>query len=221
MNQREYSISVEDYLKAIYELSGPGGEAVSSEVAARLEIARASVSTMVRRLAQQGLLMLTRNRKLRLTKAGRDIALRLIRRHRVIESYLVTALGYTWDQVHREAERLEHGASDELVDRMAAHIGEPAVDPHGAPIPTARGKVALAATQALSDLAIGERAKIAYVEDEDPEFLRYLSALRLVPGASVRLVAREPYGGPLQIRIGSRTQPVGPSLAARVFVIAA
>jgi DtxR family Mn-dependent transcriptional regulator len=146
------------------------------------------------------------------------VALRLLRRHRVIEAYLVTALGYTWDRVHREAERLEHTASDELVDRMASRIGEPTVDPHGSPIPTAQGLVAEPAKRALADVAPGERVRIARVEDEDPELLRYLTSLRLLPGATIRIVAKEPFGGPLQVRVGSRTQRVNPSAAACVFV---
>lgn len=218
MGASEYSTSVEDYLKAIYELSGPSGDAVSSDVARRLNVARASVSTMVRRLSQQGLVVHPRHRGLRLSKKGYAAALRLIRRHRVLESYLVLELGYTWDRVHEEAERLEHSASQELIDRMAALIGEPTVDPHGAPIPTAGGKIAEAARRALSDLHVGEKARVARVEDEDAEFLRYLTSLRLLPGAAVRLVAREPFGGPLEIRVGSTTQRVGPAAAARIFV---
>ena len=218
VSKLEYSTSVEDYLKVIHELSRASGEAVSAEVAARLKIARASVSTMVRRLAKRGLIVHARNRRLRLTQKGRAAALRLVRRHRVLEAYLVAALGYTWDRVHKEAEHLEHSASDELIDRMATLIGDPTVDPHGAPIPTAGGKVAESATRALNDLTVGEKARIARVEDEDAEFLRYLTSLHLLPGTTVRLVGREPFGGSLQVRVASRTRRVGPSAAARVFV---
>jgi DtxR family Mn-dependent transcriptional regulator len=130
--------SVEDYLKAIFELEAVGGVAGTNEMATVLGIAPASVSGMIRRLADQGLIAHERYRGVRLTKAGRRAALRTIRRHRVIESYLTTALGYSWDRVHDEAERLEHAASDELIDRMASAIGEPATDPHGSPIPSRR-----------------------------------------------------------------------------------
>jgi len=130
--------SVEDYLKAIFELEAAAGVAGTNEVAAALRIAPASVSGMIRRLADQGLIAHEPYRGVRLTKAGRRAALRTIRRHRVIESYLTTALGYSWDRVHDEAERLEHAASDELIDRMASAIGEPAIDPHGSPIPSRR-----------------------------------------------------------------------------------
>ena len=126
----------EDYLKAIYAIGKGSGPAATNEIAQRLAIAPASVSGMVRRLANQGLLAYERYHGVKLTESGRRAALRTLRRHRVIEAYLSQALGYPWDRVHDEAERLEHAASDELVDRMAATIGEPEVDPHGAPIPT-------------------------------------------------------------------------------------
>jgi len=214
------SASVEDYLKAIYELSRETGSAVTTEVASRLAVATASVSAMVRRLTGQGLVSHERYGALRLTKKGRTVALQTVRRHRVIEAYLVTALGYGWDEVHQEAERLEHAASPELINRMAAAIGEPAVDPHGAPIPTAHGTLEEPRHRKLLDLAPGERARIVQVEDEDPELLRYLASMRFVPGASIRCVKKEPYEGPLTIRVGSKNQIIGPALAARVFVSA-
>jgi DtxR family Mn-dependent transcriptional regulator len=213
-----YTVSVEDYLKAIFELSRATGSAATSEVALRLHVASASVSAMVRRLTGQRLVSHERYGALRLTKKGRTVALQLVRRHRVIEAYLVSALGYTWDEVHSEAERLEHAASPELIHRMASAIGEPAVDPHGAPIPTAHGKLEEPKYRTLGDLAPGERARIVRVEDEDPELLRYLAALRFVPGASVRCLKKEPYEGPLTIRVGSKAHIIGPPLAARVFV---
>jgi DtxR family Mn-dependent transcriptional regulator len=213
-----YTVSVEDYLKAIFELSRATGSAVTSEVASRLGVASASVSAMVRRLTGQGLVSHERYGALRLTKKGRTVALQLVRRHRVIEAYLVTALGYPWDEVHSEAERLEHAASPELINRMAAAIGEPAVDPHGAPIPTAHGKLEEPRYRSLGDLAPGEKARIVRVEDEDPELLRYLASLRFVPGATVRCLKKEPYEGPLTIRVGAKAHVIGPPLAARVFV---
>ena len=127
---------VEDYLKAIYDLQSDSGVVGTNEIAAALSFAPPSVSGMLRRLAEQGLIAYERYRGVRLTRTGRRAALRTIRRHRVIEAYLTTALGYSWDEVHDEAERIEHAASDRLIDRMAAAIGDPATDPHGAPIPT-------------------------------------------------------------------------------------
>ncbi len=133
---RVLSAPVGDYLKVIYDLAAGAGIAGTNEIAAALQIAPPSVSGMVQRLAEQGLISYERYRGVRLTTAGRRAALSTIRRHRVIEAYLTTALGYSWDEVHDEAERIEHAASDQLIDRMAAAIGDPATDPHGAPIPT-------------------------------------------------------------------------------------
>ena len=215
-----YTTSVEDYLKAIYELSRESGAAATNEVAARLTVAPASVSAMMRRLTGQGLVAHERYGALRLTKKGRTVALQLVRRHRVIEAYLVTALGYGWDEVHEEAERLEHAASPELINRMAAAIGEPAVDPHGAPIPTAHGKLEEPRHRRLGDLVPGEQARIVQVEDEDPELLRYLASMRFVPGATVRCMKKDPYDGPITIRVGAKNHIIGPPLAARVFVSA-
>jgi DtxR family Mn-dependent transcriptional regulator len=215
-----YTISVEDYLKAIYDLSRETGAAATTEVAARLTVAPPSVSAMMRRLTGQGLVSHQRYGALRLTRKGRAVALQLVRRHRVIEAYLVTALGYAWDEVHAEAERLEHAASPELINRMAAAIGEPAVDPHGAPIPTATGTLEEPRHRKLLDLNPGESASIVQVEDEDPELLRYLASMRFIPGATVRCVKKEPYEGPLTIRVGSKNHIIGPPLAARVFVSA-
>ena len=128
-NPDDVTAPVEDYLKVIYEIERLSGAAATTDIAHRLAIAPASVSGMVRRLAEQGLLAHERYRGVRLTDEGRRIALRMLRRHRIIEAYLTQALGYAWDRVHDEAERLEHAASDELVDRMAAAMGEPSVDP--------------------------------------------------------------------------------------------
>jgi DtxR family Mn-dependent transcriptional regulator len=152
--------------------------------------------------------------------SGRLAALRTLRRHRVIETYLVRVLGFGWDLVHEEAERLEHAASDELVDRMAAALGDPATDPHGAPIPTREGGIAEGpAGRPLAELGPGERAVVARVEDEDGDRLRYLASLGVVPGAEVELAERAPFGGPLSVRVGGELRQVGPQLAAQVLVV--
>jgi DtxR family Mn-dependent transcriptional regulator len=214
----EYTAPVEDYLKVIYEIERASGAAATTDIAQRLEIAPASVSGMVRRLADQGLLEHERYRGVKLTEEGRRVALRTIRRHRVIESYLMRALGYPWDLVHAEAERLEHAASDELIDRMAAAIGEPTVDPHGAPIPTREGEIDERAHLALTDLAPGECGRVVRVSDDDAERLRYLGSLGLRPGAAVTLLGQAPYGGPVTLRVGAEECHIGPALAADVLV---
>jgi len=209
---------VEDYLKAIYAIGKGTGAAATNEIAQRLALAPASVSGMVRRLADQGLLAYERYHGVRLTESGRRAALRTLRRHRVIEAYLSEALGYPWDRVHAEAERLEHAASDELVDRMAATIGEPEVDPHGAPIPTKDGSVDETEYTSLADLAVGALGTVVRVADEDPEMLRYLEELSILPGKRIAIKSRAPYDGPITLASGRHEVTIGPALAAHVLV---
>ena len=210
---------VEDYLKAIFELETRNGAASTNEIAAALHIAAPSVSGMIRRLSSQGLITHEPYKGVQLTRDGRRAALRTIRRHRVIESYLTQALGYPWDRVHDEAERLEHAASDELIDRMAAAIGEPATDPHGAPIPTREGTLASdPPLSVLAELGDGGRARIARVEDRDAERLRYLATLGMAIGAEVELVSREPYDGPITVKVDGRRRVIGGELARHILV---
>jgi DtxR family Mn-dependent transcriptional regulator len=209
---------VEDYLKAIYAIGGGTGAAATNEIAQRLALAPASVSGMVRRLADQGLLAYQRYHGVKLTESGRRAALRTLRRHRVIEAYLAEALGYPWDRVHEEAERLEHAASDELVDRMAVTIGEPEVDPHGAPIPTRDGSVDETEYTALGQLPVGAAGIVVRVADEDPEMLRYLAELLIVPGKRVTVKSRAPYDGPITLSMGRQELSIGQPLAMRIMI---
>ncbi|HJP60371.1 MAG TPA: metal-dependent transcriptional regulator [Gemmatimonadaceae bacterium] len=209
---------VEDYLKAIYAIGKGMGPAATNDIAQRLDLAPASVSGMVRRLADQGLLAYERYHGVKLTEAGRRAALRTLRRHRVIEAYLAEALNYPWDRVHEEAERLEHAASDELVDRMAATIGEPEVDPHGAPIPTRDGSVDETVYRSLAELEVGSAGIVVRVSDEDPEMLRYLAELSIVPGKRLTVKSRAPFDGPITLIIARQELSIGPALAAQVMV---
>lgn len=205
--------SVEDYLKAIYRLSPEGRAASTSEIAHLLELSPPSVSGMVKRLSELGLLEHLPYKGVQLTPEGRRAALRMVRRHRLIEAYLVEFLGYSWDIVHAEAERLEHAVSDSLVERMAAALGHPAVDPHGDPIPTADGSIEELASTPLAVLQVGDTAEIVRVAEGDSERLRYLATLGLRPGAVVTLLDRQPFGGPLTIETRGEVQVVGQSLA--------
>jgi DtxR family Mn-dependent transcriptional regulator len=209
---------VEDYLKAVYEVERAAGAATTNDLAQRLGVAPASVTGMVRRLAAQGLLEHEPYRGVRLTADGRRAALRTLRRHRVIESYLTTVLGYPWDGVHDEAERLEHAASDELIDRMARALGEPTVDPHGAPIPTRDGAVDETPHRARAALPVGTRARVARVREEDPARLRYLAELGIRPGAALRVLACAPFDGPITLEVGESECVVGRPLAEQVLV---
>ncbi len=177
------SRSVEDYLKAVYTLNERGEAAGTSQLAEVLDVQPASVSGMIRRLAEDGLLEHEPYRGVRLTRAGSREALKVLRRHRIIESYLVQHLGFGWDDVHQEAERLEHAASDALVERMAEAMGHPTNDPHGAPIPTRGGDIDPTRYPRLAEVETGSRITVRSVSDHDPARLRYFESVGIVPGA--------------------------------------
>jgi DtxR family transcriptional regulator, Mn-dependent transcriptional regulator len=204
--------SVEDYLKAIYRLSPEGRPASTSEIAHLLALSAPSVTGMVKRLSEHGLLEHIPYRGVQLTDEGRRAALRMVRRHRLIEAYLVEFLGYSWDTVHEEAERLEHAVSDALVERMAGALGHPAVDPHGDPIPTADGSVHELACTALSDVPVGETVEISRVHESQPERLRYIASLGLRPGVQVTVLDRQPIDDLVTIKVGSGKQVIGREL---------
>jgi len=221
------SVSAEDYLKAIYALSREEGNAPTastSSIADALGVRPASVTGMVKRLAESGYLTHVPYRGVTLTPEGDREALRVIHRHRIIETYLCTRLGYAWEDVHDEAERLEHASSDQLIERMAEALKGPTHDPHGAPIPTADGEIE---TRSYPNLAMseGDRLRIQSVADEDPERLKYLEERNLRPGASLRIVDRAPFDGPITVRLtGAQGQPLGRpvvlgfELSRRIFV---
>ena len=213
---------VEDYLKAIYDLERDAQPAATNDIAERLAISPASVSGMMRRLAEQGLITHEPYRGARLTADGRRAALRTLRRHRILECYLTEVLGYPWDRVHDEAERLEHAASEELIERMADALGDPVHDPHGAPIPSREGVVEETSRRTLSDVGAGENVRVRMVMDDDGDRLRYLAELGIRPGSIIRLLDRAPFDGPITLWVGDGsggvTRAVGPALAAQVFV---
>ncbi|MXW17586.1 MAG: metal-dependent transcriptional regulator, partial [Gemmatimonadetes bacterium] len=183
MDSPSLSPSVEDYLKAVYSLNEGGRAAGTNELARVLAVQPGSVSGMIRRLAGEGLLQHEPYRGVRLTEEGSREALKILRRHRIIESFLVQRLGYDWDDVHAEAERLEHAASERLIEAMAEALGHPATDPHGAPIPTRAGGIDPVPANRLDEVAAGSRITVRSVADEDPVRLRYLKSVGLVPGA--------------------------------------
>ncbi|MGH7562787.1 MAG: metal-dependent transcriptional regulator [Gemmatimonadales bacterium] len=205
--------SVEDYLKAIYRLSADGHPASTSQIAQLLELSAPSVSGMVRRLSEQGLLEHVPYRGVLLTAEGRRIALRMIRRHRLLEAYLVAFLGYTWDTVHEEAERLEHAVSDPLVERMAHALGHPRVDPHGDPIPAPDGSMEEAPHLPLTEVPVGESVVICRADTTDDGLLRYIASSALMPGTRVTVVEHQPFHGPLRLRADSGERVIGHELA--------
>jgi len=221
MTQRPLSRSVEDYLKAIYGLSRHGESATTSAVAESLDVQPASVTGMVKKLAEEELVTYAPYRGVRLTDKGTTAALQVLRRHRILETYLCDRLGYSWDDVHAEAERLEHTSSDLLIERMAAALGHPSHDPHGAPIPTPAGDIEATPTLTLADASPGDAFRIQAVRDEDAGELRSMAADGLVPGAQVRVTIGSPDGGVLSVLVGGDAGPaleVQDRLARRIFV---
>lgn len=214
------SRSVEDYLKAIYALCETGSVASTSSIADSLEVQPASVTGMVKRLAESGLLEHVPYRGVRLTEVGTREALRVLRRHRILETYLMERLGYRWEDVHREAERLEHAASDELVERMAMAIQNPSHDPHGAPIPTPAGEIESTDSFTLGELKPGVEAQVRAVRDDHAEGLRRAEAAGLLPGTSVQVVRRDLRRRTALVEVGSEGQKEVPfDLANRIYVV--
>lgn len=208
--------SVEDYLKSIYHLTSQGGFATTSDIAAMLDVAPPSVSGMMKRLSETGLIEHVPYRGVQLTHQGRHAALQMIRRHRILELYLTQQLGYDWGDVHDEAEQLEHAVSDKLISRMAGALGDPRYDPHGAPIPTAEGEIEETELVTLAAAAaVGATLLLRQVGggDENPARLRYLAEQGLTPGTLLTVVERQPFNGPITVRIGSETRVVGQELA--------
>ncbi|WP_247042727.1 metal-dependent transcriptional regulator [Arthrobacter rhizosphaerae] len=198
------SSSIEDYVKVIYSFTEWQDKPItSSQLAQRLGVANSSVSEMVRKLKEQGLVDHKPYSAITLTDDGIRLALSMVRRHRLIETYLVQELGYSWDEVHDEAEHLEHAVSDTFIERMAEKLGNPLRDPHGDPIPAADGSVKMPPAHRLSELDEGHTGKITRISDENPDLLRYLSAEEIDLDANVEVVGRKPFGGPLVVRIGS------------------
>ncbi len=204
--------SVEDYLKAIYQLSPEGRPASTSEIAHLLALSPPSVTGMVKRLSEHGLLEHVPYRGVQLTDEGRRAALRMVRRHRLIEAYLVEFLGYSWDTVHEEAERLEHAVSDTMVERMASALGNPDVDPHGDPIPSADGFVQELSCTPLTDIPVGQTVEIHRVHESQPERLRYIASLGLKPGVQVTVIDRQPFDDLVTIEVGGQEHVIGREL---------
>ncbi len=210
--------AMEDYLKVAYRLQQEGGPVSTQRLADELGISGPSVTNMVKRLHDLQLVSHTRYHGMELTASGQRIALEVLRHHRLLELYLKESLGYDWDQVHDEAERLEHHVSEELEARMDSILGFPKVDPHGDPIPSREGIIASVPATRLVDLDAGDRARVSRVSDRDPDQLRYLGELGLYPGVEINVEEKLPFDGPIRIAIGAATHIIGRTLAAAVNV---
>jgi len=213
------SVAVEDYAKAIYALQHRSGEPVSTNaLAGRLRVTPGSASAMLKKLARLELVRHAPYHGVELTPRGEELALEVLRHHRLLELYLAESLGVPWDRVHAEAEVLEHVLSEELEERIDAKLGHPTRDPHGDPIPTRDGRFVEAATESLDALAPGARGTFVRVSDADPAMLCYLAERGIAPGAQLEVVDRQPFGGPLFARVGTEVHALGGELARAMRV---
>ena len=212
------SQSMENYLKVIYEVLEREDRAATSAIADQMGVASASVTAMLKKLAGLQLLTYERYQGVRLTPAGEKTALEIVRHHRLLELYLAEALDVPWDRVHEEAERLEHALSDDLEERIATALGDPKVDPHGSPIPSRDGIVDRVDARRLSSVEAGETVTVVEVADRDPDLLRYLGKLEMFPGTVVRVLAVEPFQGPLVLRSNGREFILGRQAADEIQV---
>src|SRR5271155_1489458 len=200
------SEAIDDYLKAIFQISGkPERQVSSTEIAGALAITGASVTNMLQKLAalEPPLVVYEKHHGVKLSRAGKRRALEIIRHHRLIETFLHQVLDYPWDEVHQEAERLEHFISERFEERIAAKLGHPEFDPHGHAIPTIDGSLPTQEPQSLAQLRPGQTAKVASVSDTDPEMLRYLADQGIRPGVRLTLTEQMPFKGAYQVRIGA------------------
>lgn len=215
------SASIEDYIKAIYKAHADAGVVSTQDLAARVRVSAPAASKMLKRLVELRLIVHSPYQGVRLTDAGEKMALEIIRHHRLLERYLVEALGYEWDEVHAEAERLEHHISEAFEDRIDQLLGHPECCPHGDPIPTRDGIMPEFARSSLAEQSSPARLTIRRVRDEDAELLRHLKKLGLLPGTSIEFVMQEPFGGAYLVRVGDDIVRVAPKAAEQIFVGAA
>jgi DtxR family transcriptional regulator, Mn-dependent transcriptional regulator len=209
----DISDAVENYAKAIYAIQQRGGTVTTNAIAERLGVTAASASGMVKKLDGLGLVSHEPYKGVELTEAGERLALEVIRHHRLLELYLAESLDVPWDRVHAEAEVLEHVLSEELEELIAAKLGNPTVDPHGDPIPTADLVIEERPTSAMADLAAGARATFVRISDSDPEMLRYLAERGIAPGDDFEVIDKQPFDGPTFARFGDDVHVLGGALA--------
>lgn len=208
----------EDYLKAIYHLQQEESPVRTTTIARTLGVEPASVTGVIKRLSELDYLDYEPYKGVTLTAEGERIALEVIRHHRLIELYLIEALGYRWDEVHDEAEGLEHVVSPLFIERIEAALGHPEIDPHGAPIPTKDGQIEPTSDIALNQLNAGQGGTVSRVDDDDPALLRYLAKLGIRPGTEIAVLDVAPFGGPIRLNVDGERQALGPEAASHVFI---
>ncbi len=220
MKQNATSSSIEDYVKVIYGYTEWQDKPITSTaLAARLGVANSSVSEMVRKLKDQGLVDHQPYSPIHLTEQGLSLALSMVRRHRLLETYLVRELGYTWDEVHDEAEHLEHAVSEHFIERMSAKLGHPTRDPHGDPIPDPQGRITMAPSHRLDELDAGHSGSISRISDHDPELLRYLEHHGIGLDTDLLVLRLLPFGAGIEVQRLNAPHDAGPlALAHEVAV---
>lgn len=213
---------IEDYIKAIYECTAEHGRATTNQIADRLEVTPASVTGMLKKLAatKPPLVSYLKHHGVRLTAEGEKVALEIVRHHRLLEMYLHQVLGYEWDAVHEEAERLEHVISEEFEERIAQAMGNPLHDPHGDPIPTRDLHMPDSSSMLLAQMRPGQKAVVSRVRSEHADLLRYLGELGITPQAAFEVLAYSPFDETMTLRVSGREQPVilGPRITRAIFV---
>jgi DtxR family transcriptional regulator, Mn-dependent transcriptional regulator len=212
---RDLSVSVGDYLKALW-LRSQDGSVSTGDLATHLAVSPPSVTGMLNKLKKLDLVTYERYYGAQLTPQGEQEALRLIRRHRLVETFLIDYLDYSWEEVHQEAELMEHAMTDRFTERLAKRLGQPLFDPHGDPIPRADGTVPDQPSTPLAEVSIGKRLEVTRVRSQDADILQYIVSLGVKPGAEVEVIAREPYGGLLQITLGGLQRAVSRELASLI-----
>ena len=212
--------STQDYLKRIYELTECGLPASTNDLARELDIKPASVTGMIQKLAAEkpALVEYHKHQGATLTPTGKRVALEVIRHHRLLETWLVQTLGYSWDEVHEEAERLEHVISEDFERRIAAALGNPTRDPHGELIPTEDLKMPVDDTTPLSSLRPKQSATIQRVSAQDPELLRHLDSLGLTPGIQIEVTEYSSFDNNLTIKVGKTSNVLGLNVTTKIFV---
>lgn len=215
------SQAVEDYIKTIYtlELESEGEGVSTTKIAEVLEVSSASVTNMIKKLAKMGLVRYESYYGAILTDSGKKIALEIIRHHRLLELYLKEVMGYSWDEVHDEAEKLEHHISERFEDKIAELLNHPTHDPHGDPIPSKEGIMPEIATEPLTDADVGEQLMLGRVTNQEPELLRYLETKGLIPGIELEVIEKAPFKGPVTVKVDGEEQVIGYEVAVNLYMM--
>ena len=213
------SRSVEDYLKVIYVLESEGAGATTTTIAEMMEVSSASVTNMLKRLAGLNLIEHKSYKGAKLTDTGIKIALEILRHHRLLELYLKEIMGYGWDEVHDEAEKLEHHISEQFEDKIAELLNHPTHDPHGDPIPTKDGVMPEMASLPLAMANISEQYIVGRVKDQNPKFLRYLEKIGIILGVKITIIEKTPFNGPIHVKLEDKEKTIGFSIAKQIYLV--